>query len=254
MEKLLVLNKEIGETPLECIERFRVSNPEYIGVPMTYAGRLDPMAEGVLIVLVGEECKNKDKYLSLDKEYEVEILFGVSTDTYDVLGKVTSQKSKVKSEIQKSKVEEILKTFVGRFVQEYPAYSSKTVDGVQLHTLANRGKLPDEMPTKGVEIYDIETLEQREIDSETLLREIKNNIQKVKGDFRQSEIIDLWEKNLQGSDSYMIVKIKVSCSSGTYMRTLAHNLGIKLGVPALAYSIKRTRVGQFSLESQVNSL
>ena len=63
IQSFYVLNKEIGETPLECMERFRLSKGLDPLLPMTYAGRLDPMAEGVLLVLVGEECKNKDKYL-----------------------------------------------------------------------------------------------------------------------------------------------------------------------------------------------
>jgi tRNA U55 pseudouridine synthase TruB len=116
--------------------------------------------------------------------------------------------------------------------------------------LAKKGELPDEMPTKEVEIYNIEMLGEREIQSDVLLEEIKNKIAKVKGNFRQSEILDLWQQNLQGLDpyrSFQVVKIKVFCSSGTYMRSLAHNLGKAIGVPALAYSIKRTRVGQYSL-------
>ena len=246
MEKLLILNKEIGETPLECIERFRGLNPRYVGIPMTYAGRLDPMAEGVLVVLIGEECKNKDKYLGLDKEYEVEVLFGFETDTYDLLGKVTAVADTREGKIQKSRIEEILKTFVGKFVQVYPMYSSKTVDGKPLFTYAKSGGTPDEMPTKEVEIYDIKMLEEREIDSETLLQEIKNNIAKVKGDFRQQEIVAKWESVCRRSDYLQICKIKVSCSSGTYMRTLAHNLGQKIGVPALAYSIKRTKINTVS--------
>lgn len=246
MGKLLILNKEIGETPLECIEKFKALNIEYRILPMTYAGRLDPMAEGVLLVLVGEECKNKDKYLGLDKEYEVEVLFGFATDTYDVLGKVLRRETSEEVKIQTSDVWEQLQKFKGKFVQEYPAYSSKTVDGVQLHTLANKGELPDEMPTKEVEIYDIEMLEEREIDSKTLLEEIKNRISKVKGDFRQNEILCLWQESLKySSGKYQVIKIKVKCSSGTYMRSLAHNLGTKLGVPALAYSIKRIRVGEY---------
>ncbi|MES2408941.1 MAG: hypothetical protein V4509_01400 [Patescibacteria group bacterium] len=238
-----ILNKEIGETPLECMEKFRVSKGLDPLLPMTYAGRLDPMAEGVLIVLTGEECKNKNKYLELDKEYEVEVLIGFATDTYDTLGKVrfASQILKVESE----KINSELQKFKGKFVQEYPAYSSKTVDGVQLHTLANKGELPNEMPTKEVEIYNIQILEEREINSDSLLKEIKNNISKVKGDFRQTEIVDLWEKNLIEKNTFKIIKIKVSCSSGTYMRSLAYNLGIKIGIPALAYSIKRTRVGGY---------
>lgn len=249
MEKLLILNKEVGETPLECMEKFRASNSEYVGVPMTYAGRLDPMAEGALLVLVGEECKKKDEYLGLDKEYEVEILFGFATDTYDVLGKISSTCPTCgKNSLHMSDMWRELQKFKGKFVQEYPAYSSKTVDGVQLHALANRGELPDEMPTKEVEIYDIQILEEREIDSETLLKEIKSNISKVKGDFRQSEILCLWQESLKyPSNKYQVIKIRVSCSSGTYMRSLAHNLGQRLGVPALAYSIKRTGVGGYLL-------
>jgi len=76
---------------------------------MTYAGRLDPLAEGLLLVLTGEECKNKEKYLGLDKEYEVDVLFGFATDTYDILGKVLSAKNYSKSEIPN---ENLLKSFV----------------------------------------------------------------------------------------------------------------------------------------------
>jgi tRNA pseudouridine55 synthase len=113
MEKVLKLYKNLGETPLECLERFRVSNPEYANEKMTYAGRLDPMAEGLLIALVGEECKKKDEYLGLDKEYVFEVLFGFQSDTYDILGipKIAEKKD---FEIQ---------SFVGKRVQEYPAYS-----------------------------------------------------------------------------------------------------------------------------------
>jgi tRNA pseudouridine55 synthase len=249
----IVIYKEIGETPLEALEKARIRYGISQDVPMTYAGRLDPMAEGVLIVLVGEECKNKEKYLGFDKEYEVEVLFGFATDTYDVLGKVEGREwtaSLVENASPNKDLREEVQRFVGKFVQEYPAYSSKTVDGVQLHTLANKGELPNEMPTKEVEIYDIKLLEEREINSEVLLEEIKSNIAEVKGDFRQMEILELWQQNLQGLDpykSFQIIKIKVACSSGTYMRTLAHNLGKAFGMPALAYSIKRTKVGDYSL-------
>ena len=81
MKKVIVLNKKEGETPLESLENFRAKNKKYQDVKMTYAGRLDPMASGVLLVLAGDETKNKEKYLNLDKEYEFEILFGFATDT-----------------------------------------------------------------------------------------------------------------------------------------------------------------------------
>lgn len=83
---MLNLYKKVGETPLECLGRWVKQNPKYENMKMTYAGRLDPMAEGELLVLVGEECYEKEKYLGLDKEYEFDILFGFGTDTYDILG------------------------------------------------------------------------------------------------------------------------------------------------------------------------
>ena len=72
----IAIYKKIGQTPLMALENLRFENPEWVDLPMTYAGRLDPTAEGLLLVLVGEDCKEKDKYLGLSKEYELSILFG----------------------------------------------------------------------------------------------------------------------------------------------------------------------------------
>ena len=86
MKNVLNLYKQVGITPLQLIKKFVRSNPEYKDEKLGYAGRLDPMAEGVMIILVGDENKKREKYLDLNKKYEVGILFGVSTDTHDVLG------------------------------------------------------------------------------------------------------------------------------------------------------------------------
>ncbi len=242
--------KQLGETPLEALERVRVEQGVSKNIPMTYAGRLDPMAEGALLVLVGEECKQKEKYLGLEKEYEVEVLFGVGTDTGDLLGKLRINNYELR--IEKEQVKEVLKSLTGKFVQEYPVFSSKTVAGLPLFALAKSGNLPKTLPTKEVEIYSIDLLEQREISSKMLLDYILENFAKVKGDFRQEEIVSLWRDFLQGNHtSFQIAKIKVFCSSGTYMRTLAERLGSALGVPALAFSIKRTKVGDLSLKDSV---
>ena len=107
MKNIIILNKKEGETPLESLENFRSKNSKYFNLPMTYAGRLDPMASGLLLILAGEEVKNKEKYLNLEKEYEFEVLFGFSTDTHDILGKVISvrkvlaEKKEIEKEIKK---------------------------------------------------------------------------------------------------------------------------------------------------------
>lgn len=246
---MIVIHKEVGETPLAALERYRTAHPELASVPMTYAGRLDPMAEGELLVLVGDECKDKEKYLGLDKEYEVEIVFGVSTDTYDALGVSTLNQKMNENGAFESKFDRKLELapsqwtrYVGRFTQEYPPYSSKTFNGRQLHELARIGELPDGMPTKEVEIYAINELSRRTISAAELKREIFSAIDRVKGDFRQEEILACWRRTLSDDGEFRIVKIKVVCSGGTYMRSLAHRVGKDAGVGAFALSIKRTKI------------
>ncbi len=93
--KYVVLEKKRGETPLEVLTAWKAAHSELVDVPASYAGRLDPMAEGKLLVLLGEECKKQGEYTKLDKEYEVEVLVGAGTDTGDVLGFVRSEKELV---------------------------------------------------------------------------------------------------------------------------------------------------------------
>src|SRR3989344_1098603 len=127
MKSFLLLNKQEGATPFSVLETFRKRHKKYKDEKMTYAGRLDPMASGLLLILVGNEVKNKEKYLKLGKEYKFEILFGFATDTYDILGKVVHfdilqniKISELGQEIKKN-----LKFFTNRWKQKYPAYSSR---------------------------------------------------------------------------------------------------------------------------------
>ena len=246
MQKVLKLFKEEGETPLETIERFRRENPDYKKEKMTYAGRLDPMAEGILLVLVGEECKNKEKYLGLDKEYEFEILWGFKTDTYDILGLSKKGEKKLSVEEKKKKILKNFSFLEGKFKQKYPPYSSMTVKGKQLHQWAREGKLDEiKIPEKKVEIYEMNFLGNREISGNKLFAEIKKRISKVQGNFRQKEILEKWKKNFENNlkDSFLVSKFRVKCSSGTYVRGIVNELGNKIGEGALAFNIKRTKLG-----------
>lgn len=260
-----VIYKSIGETPLEAVERFRAERGIGKGVPMTYAGRLDPMAEGEMIVLVGDECRQKERYLGVDKEYEIEVLFGIETDTYDGLGlaKVSSREygailndldsrrkdgenlAETEMERFQQKVEECLRRYTGKLTQEYPPYSSKAVGGKQLHQLAREGALPEEMPTKQVEIYAIDSLGWQNIAPRDLLKRIKDAISRIKGDFRQGEVSGRWDEVLGRIEAsgrvFPVLTLRVRCSSGTYMRSLAHRMGKDFGIGAFALSIKRIR-------------
>ena len=247
MKKVILLNKKEGETPLECLENFRSKNKEYRNIPMTYAGRLDPMAEGLLLVLAGDECKNKEKYLNLDKEYEFRILFGFATDTYDILGKVTHSKMRAEIRIKslEIKIKKELKKIKGKSIQEYPIYSSKTVLGKPLFMYGRAGE-DVEIPKREVMVRELKFIKIQKINSKKLLENIKRRVSKVKGDFRQKEILKIWQKELRNDNSYFVANFKTKCSSGTYVRSIANSLGSKLSVPALAFSIKRTKIGKWS--------
>ncbi len=254
VQPVLTLTKKMGQTPLECMEVFRRDNPQYATVPMTYAGRLDPLATGTLIVLTGDECKNKDRYTQLDKEYELTILFGVSSDTYDVLGIPKIDASPIAPSFDR--VAQALSSFVGTFTQSYPAYSSKPVNGTPLFELARNahalgGAIQHELPAHQVTIHSITTVDDTlaEISSVELLKTVREMISTVKGDFRQEESLRAWSAGLAPAtargESFVTVRVRVHCSHGTYMRQLATDVGKELGIGALALRIHRGRVGVY---------
>lgn len=242
---LHILNKNLGESPLDCILRFRKINPEFEKVPMTYAGRLDPMAEGALIVLSGESVHEKERYLDLPKTYVFEILWGFGTDTFDVLGMVTGENSE---EPQEAVVSQSLRT--GRFEQRYPAYSSKPVQGKPLFQWAREGRLAEvEIPKHAVEIFNARFVSRRKIGKMNLLQDIISKIKTVTGDFRQEEIARSWNDAIGRSseEKFAIDTIEMTVSSGFYVRQFVSDFSAEFQAKALCFHIKRTKIGEFSI-------
>ena len=148
-EGVYFMYKKSGETLAVFLERAREELGLGKGVPVTYAGRLDPMAEGEMIVLVGEACKKKDEFLGRDKSYRVEILLGIETDTLDMLGIVTREDSRENKKedteegvYSEAEIQKALLSLSSRTEFPYPAYSSKPYDGVPLFVHARQGTLP----------------------------------------------------------------------------------------------------------------
>jgi Pseudouridine synthase len=234
------------------MERFVMLHPEYKADRMTYAGRLDPMAEGVLIVLCGEKNKERDTYTSLDKDYEFEFVLGVETDTFDVLGKITGTKGGTASI---EDVEKVLSKYRGRIVQKYPPFSSKVVNGEPMFALARSGKLAEaDIPTHEVEVKSLELIGTTTQTVKDFSHWIKDALRRIEGDFRQTEILNMWEDYLGAlspDQCLTTFKMRVSSGSGFYVRQLVSDIGRDLGVGAVTTAILRTRVGPFLLaESQ----
>ncbi|MDE1924568.1 MAG: hypothetical protein KGH79_00075 [Patescibacteria group bacterium] len=249
-----VLNvyKNLGETPRERLERLRAQKPHYAHEVLSYAGRLDPMAEGVMLCLVGSANRRREQYLDLGKEYTLDVLFGFATDTYDILGRVIETGDC--SGLTRREIEKGLNEFRGAVAQEYPPYSSKTVEGKSLFEWARGNALSSIiLPSRMVNIYHIDLVGIYKVKEPALLSYIETSIEKVNGDFRQEEITRLWKRNLQqsGEREFPCATIKIECSSGTYARSIAHKLGQELGVPALALHILRTKVGEYEIDKSL---
>jgi len=258
-----LVNKKEGETPLAALERLCRDHGIYEKV--TYAGRLDPMASGLLLVLSGDDVHKKDSMLEHTKTYEFTILLGAATDTGDILGKVVEVAS---AEIlSESKYKKVIESFKKTYKQPYPLYSSKTVDGKPLWTYAREGVKPDVVPTHSVTISRCVLNNVETISSVDLLEQILSRIEPVVGDFRQEEILKLWRSFFDGeissspygrgrpgggtsinSRGFVLLSCTADVSSGTYIRQLAVDIGAKLGIPALAYNIVRTQVGPYTIQ------
>lgn len=239
---MFLVYKKQGETPLECLNRIRLEMPEKSNKNLSYAGRLDPMAEGKILIIEDEENKNREKFLNLDKEYEVEIVFGIETDTGDALGIIKDYYTNFSLEGVDIKKE--LQKFVGKRKQKFPWFSSRTVFGIPLFEWKKSGREDEvDRPEKEIEIFNIEEISQGKISSKDLLKEIEQKINRVSGDFRQKEILESWKRFLsQNEQNFCFIKIKSKVSSGTYMRVLAEEIGKSLKTRAFALSIKRTQI------------
>lgn len=253
MQNVLNVEKPIGMTPYQVVQKIKAD--KNIKRKIGYAGRLDPMAHGVLILLIEPETKKRKRYQNMDKEYVFEILFGVATDTYDLLGKIVKIK-KVNSFDKESfakNLKKLMKEIPCKFVQKYPPYSSARVNGKPLFYWARKDLIQKiKVPRKKVEIYDIQFRETFVLSKEKLVSKYLTRIDKVKGDFRQKEIKKDWQKFLkEEGQKFLAAQINIHCSSGTYVRSIANEIGKNLGVPAIALDIKRTKVGKFRLQDSI---
>lgn len=254
MRKWVVIEKEVGQTPLDAVEQFKAWSPAYKEEKMAYAGRLDPMASGKLLVLVGDECKNQKEYHALDKEYVVEVLLGAKSDSGDVLGLVSSCPN---TKPTRTNIIAAIKSFVGPFTPPYPIFSSKTVRGKPLHMWTMEGRLDEiEIPKQNGEILKLSIIKNRtisDVDLHRMALEKVNSIPEVTDprkalgkNFRRAPIRESWDALLRdGSNTYTIVTIRCVCRSGTYMRSLAEEIGNKLDTCGLALSIHRTQIGAY---------
>lgn len=219
----IVIYKPIGETPLGLIENLKESKKFKKNQKLSFAGRLDPMAHGKMIILVDNECKLQPNFCNLKKKYKFTILKGVQTDTYDILGLIDYNNTYCNS---------LFKLEIGDFDCEYPPYSSIVVNKKPLwwwakNKLINQVKIPSKICT----IYKYILEENKSITSETLKTLIFKKLNMLKSEYRENfrfdEILNNWNVFFENnkSNSFTIQNIEIDVSSGTYIRNICNKMG-----------------------------
>ncbi len=207
MDGLIVIDKPTGLTSHDVVNRVRrLANTRKVG----HLGTLDPMATGVLPVVIGRATRLAQFFSSGEKTYEATIQFGWSTDTYDREGSPASEP--VTPGFTGAELEGALERFRGKFLQTPPPFSAKKVSGTPAYRLARKQVAVELQPVE-VQVF---TLDLREFAAGT-------------------------------------ARISVRCSPGTYLRSIAHDLGRALGCGAFLSSLRRTASGEFT-ESQSRTL
>lgn len=203
---ILLIDKPSDMTSFGVVARVRRVLSQAAGkkVKVGHTGTLDPFATGLMILVVGKECKNAGTYSKLDKVYEATIRLGQTSSTGDTEGEITEVSDAIPS---RDAIEKILRQFVGEISQTPPMFSAIKVNGQRAYKLAHKGEVV-EIPTRQVTIHTL-------------------------------ELVDY---------TYPDLKIRTHVSSGTYIRTLAEDIGTALGTGAYCSQLRRTEISKWSVD------
>lgn len=219
----------------------------------THTGSLDPMAEGVVIVLSGEDRFKKPEYTKLIKTYQFEVLFGVNTDSHDLLG-LQSNLTQMQLNLNKTKdrLVSLLPSYTGKQKQLQPRFSSQRINGQSAFDFAKENKKIN-LKENTINVFSLDIIDHKEVELNILKKDILEKISHIVGDFRQKEIIKQWSETFQtlsenNIKTLPILKIEATVSKRTYIRSLIRDFSNDLNIPATTYTIIRTKNGGFTKE------
>jgi tRNA pseudouridine55 synthase len=218
MNGALIIDKPAGLTSHDVVARVRkIIGERRVG----HTGTLDPFATGVLVVLVGRATRLAQFLSGAEKEYEATIRLGYATDTGDLTGtRVPTSFTTEASEFHREHVETAMASLRGDLEQTPPMYSAKKLGGRKLYELARRGEEVERRPVR-VTVSEFE-------------------LRSKNGSF--------FNLNHDGTTD---LRVRVICSAGTYIRTLAEDLGRQLGLGAHLVQLRRTRAGSFEIANSI---
>ena len=207
---ILLIDKPTNMTSFGVVARVRRRLSEAAGhkVKVGHTGTLDPFATGLMIIVVGKECKNAMTYSKLDKVYEATIRLGEVSTTGDPEGEITAVSNTIPTQ---TVVLEALRAFTGEIQQIPPIYSAIKINGQRAYKLARKGEVVV-MPSRIITIFSLELI----------------------------------------SYTYPELRVRSHVSSGTYIRTLASDIGVKLGTGAYVTELRRTKIADYNISSAIS--
>ncbi len=206
---ILPIYKERGMTSHDVVFKARkILKMKKIG----HSGTLDPEVDGVLLLLLGGATKVSDYAMDLGKSYRAEVCLGIKTTTEDLTGEILEERTVEGIDI--SEIKGILKTMIGEIEQTPPIYSAVKVNGRKLYEYARRGQFDVEIPSRKVNIYNIEFIDNSEY----------------------------------YKDGKFYFTIDINCGKGTYVRTIATSIGEKLNIPSTMSKLTRTSSGKITID------
>lgn len=208
MDGIIIVNKPKNCTSHDIVHKVKKITGEKVG----HTGTLDPMATGVLPLLIGKGTLCSKYFINHNKIYEVTLTLGRKTNSGDSEGETIEEKNVLEEVFQKEKIEKVLKTFLGKQQQIPPMYSAIKVKGKKLYEYARKGQTIEIQPRQ-IEIYEI-----------TLLQ--------IRKEFKE-------------------IEFRVYCSKGTYIRSLCEDIAKKLNTIGYMSALNRIQVGEFSIEQAV---
>lgn len=209
----MLVDKPVGITSFDVIRQLR----RQLGIKkMGHAGTLDPLASGLMIIGINAGTKKLKDYIKLDKEYEAEILLGQKRTTGDMEGEVMAEMA-VATPVSEADITDMLRTMQGELTLPVSAYSAIKKDGVPMYKRARAaerlGERVADVPARAMSVYNAKLL--------TTVPVTFDNTQ------------------------FQLITARFAVGSGTYIRSLAEELGTRLGYPACVYNLRRTKVGEF---------
>lgn len=219
MNGVLIIDKPAGMTSHDVVARVRkIIGERRVG----HTGTLDPFATGVLVVLIGKATRLAQFLSGAEKEYEAVIRFGYATDTGDVTGsrigcEEPRAPARTAPSLRQDEIQAAMTSLTGEIEQVPPMYSAKKIQGKKLYEFAREGHEVERQPVR-VTVRKFEMLSS----DDDLLR--------------------------AKTDGAVDLRVRVVCSAGTYIRTLAEDLGQKLGIGSHLAELRRTRAGLFEIE------